>query len=251
MKNKKKVLKIVIIILIIPVIVLIGYSVLDHGLRQSRCKAQCGDLGFDKMENGNVCVCSDGTNFEVDSFVVYKPVLYLYPENDNTLVKVSFEHPENLIVTYPKYNNGWIVTANKNGDLYDDTGKYYYALYWEEDNAKDVDFSEGFYVTKDNAIKFLEEKLTIIGLNDREANEFIMYWLPILEENKQSLVYFELTDSKEKNNKLIIEPKPESLLRVAIHVKKVNKKVEIKEQVLPTFKRIGFVAVEWGGVIHN
>ena len=77
-----------------------------------------------------------------------------------------------------------------------------------------------------------------------------MYWLPILEENEQSLVYFELTESREANNKLIIEPKPDSLLRVAIHVKKVNKRVDIKEQVLPTFERVGFVAVEWGGTIH-
>lgn len=179
-----------------------------------------------------------------------KPVLYLYPENDNTEIKVSFEHPENLTVTYPKYNTEWVVTANSNGDLYDQNGKYYYALYWEESNAIDVDFSEGFYVTKDNAIEFLEEKLTIISLNDRERNEFIMYWLPILEENEQSLVYFELTESREAINKLIIEPKPDSLLRVSMHVKKVNKKVDIKEQTLPTFKRVGFVAVEWGGTIH-
>ena len=180
-----------------------------------------------------------------------KPVLYLYPENDNAEIKVSFEHPELLTVTYPKYNNEWVVTANSNGDLYVQSGKYYYALYWEESNAIDVDFSEGFYVTKDNAIEFLEEKLTIIGLNDRERNEFIMYWLPILEENEQSLVYFELTESREANNKLIIEPKPDSLLRVAIHVKKINKRVDIKEQALPTFERVGFVAVEWGGTIHS
>ena len=55
---------------------------------------------------------------------------------------------------------------------------------------------------------------------------------------------------REANNKLIIEPKPDSLLRVLIHIKKVNKKVNMKEQVLPTFERVGFVAVEWGGTIH-
>ena len=191
-------------------------------------------------------------------FVVYpamsptlvKPVLYLYPENDNTQIKVSFAHPELLTVTYPEYNNGWVVTANKNGDLYDKNYNYYYALYWEESNVEKVDFSQGFYVTKDNAIEFLEGKLSIIGLNDREANEFIMYWLPILEENKQSLVYFELTESRENSNKLIIEPNPDSLLRVAMHIKKVNKKMDIKEQTLPNFEREGFVVVEWGGVIY-
>lgn len=179
-----------------------------------------------------------------------KPVLYLYPENDNTQVKISFANPELLMVTYPKYNNEWVITANNNGDLYDENGKYYYALYWEENNVKKVDFNQGFYVTKENAINFLEEKLAIIGLNDKESNEFIMYWLPVLEENKQSLVYFELTESREENNKLIIEPKPDSLLRVAIHIKKVNKMVDIKEQILPTFERKGFTVVEWGGTVY-
>ena len=54
--------------------------------------------------------------------------------------------------------------------------------------------------------------------------------------------------SLEKKNKLIINPKPDSLLRINIHIKKVNKKFSIKEQELPRFERKGFVAVEWGGI---
>ena len=179
-----------------------------------------------------------------------KPVLYLYPTKNNTKVTVTFEKPNLLTTTYPKYKNKWEVTANKNGDLYDSNNKYYYGLYWEESGTINVDFEEGFYVTKDNAINFLEEKLTTIGLNAKERNEFIMYWLPILEKNDKSLVYFELTDSRENYNKLIINPKPDSLLRVAIHVKKVNEKTNIKRQELKKFERKGFTAVEWGGVIH-
>jgi hypothetical protein len=146
------------------------------------------------------------------------------------------------------------VTVNKNGDITDTLGKSYYALYWDEkyyvskENA--VDFKTGFYVEKENAIDFLEEKLTYIGLNDKERDEFIMYWLPILENNEKSLVYFELTDEREQNNKLNITPQPDSMLRVIIHVKKVDKKVKIKEQILVPFTRYGFTAVEWGGVNH-
>ena len=180
--------------------------------------------------------------------VAYKPVLYLYPEKEQE-VTVKFTHPELLLTTYPKYINEWNVVAKPNGDLLLD-GKYYYALYWEEEKATQVDFHEGFYVTKDNAIEFLKEKLTTIGLNDRERNEFIMYWLPILEKNGQNLVYFELTDSLQNHNALEITPTPDSLLRVRIHVKKVNSKVNIKEQRLEPFARNGFTAVEWGGVIY-
>lgn len=179
-----------------------------------------------------------------------KPVLYLYPKKDNTKISVKFARPDILTTTYPKFKNKWEVTANKNGDLYDLNNKYYYGLYWEEKGTIKVDFETGFYVTRDNAIEFLEDKLSVIGLSGKERNEFIMYWLPVLEKNEKSLVYFELTSSRENYNKLIINPKPDSLLRMAIHIKKVDKKMDIKEQKLTSFKRKGFTAVEWGGVIH-
>jgi len=178
-----------------------------------------------------------------------KPVLYLYPSK-TTDIKVEFAHPEYLTTTYPKYDNVWEVTAYPNGDLYDKDNKYYYGLYWDEIRYSEVDFHEGFYVTKENAINFLEEKLNIIGLNPKERNEFIMYWLPILENNGKSIVYFELTKERERDNKLIITPKPDSILRVSIHIKKVNDYVNIKEQKLATFKRHGFTVVEWGGMTY-
>ncbi len=179
-----------------------------------------------------------------------KPVLYLYPKKNNTKINVKFEHPNYLTTTYPKYNKEWNVIANKNGNL-KINNKNYYALYWEENKSKKIDYKTGFYVEKKNAIKFLEEKLNILGLNERESNEFIMYWLPILEKNEKSLVYFETTEEREEFNKLDISPKPDSLLRIAIHVKKVDKKSSIKEQKLKTFKRTGFTAIEWGGVIDK
>lgn len=178
-----------------------------------------------------------------------KPILYLYPTRP-MFVTVSFEHPEYLTTTYPKYQNSWKVFAQPNGDLYTLDKNYYYALYWEEKGNHFVDFKEGFYVTSENAIPFLEEKLTQIGLNARERNEFIMYWLPVLEKNQQSLVYFELTDERNTYSAIHISPKPDSILRLAIHIKKVDSYVPIREQKLPTFTRKGFTVVEWGGVTY-
>lgn len=186
---------------------------------------------------------------EIECGGIAKPILYLYPEKKMN-VKISFSHPEYLETTYPKFTNYWSVSAYSNGDLYDKDNKYYYALYWDEKKVHLVDFSEGFYVDKDNAIEFLEEKLSYIGLNDKERNEFIMYWLPVLEKNEKSLVYFELTEERESYNKLLIDPKPDSMLRVVIHIKKVDDKVNIKKQSLMKFKRKGFAVVEWGGTTY-
>lgn len=185
-----------------------------------------------------------------DPVVAYKPVLYLYP-SQKTDITVNFSQEENLTTTYPKFKEEWKVTAYPNGDLYDSNNNYYYALYWEEKTYNEVDFKEGFYVNKDNAINFLEEKLTILGLNKKERNEFIMYWLPILEKNVNNLVYFELTSALQNQNELIITPQPDTLIRIRMHIKKVNNKTDIKEQQLHKQERIGSTAIEWGGVIHN
>ena len=71
-----------------------------------------------------------------------------------------------------------------------------------------------------------------------------------MEKKGKNIVYFELTEERELNNKLIITPKPDSLLRVSIHIKKVNEKVNIKEQKLVSFNRVGFAAIEWGGMTY-
>ena len=185
-----------------------------------------------------------------DPNVAYKPILYIYPEKE-TNIKVNFANEDYLTTTYPKFNKEWNVIAKPNGDLYDTNGNYYYALYWEEKDYSNINFSEGFYVSKSNSINFLEEKLTILGLNKKERNEFIMYWLPILENNTHNLVYFELTEELQNQNELIITPQPDTLIRIRMHVKKVDVETSIKEQQLPTQERIGYTAIEWGGVIHN
>ena len=47
---------------------------------------------------------------------------------------------------------------------------------------------------------------------------------------------------------LNISPKPDTIIRVLMGYKKLNKKIEIKEQILPHKpKRNGFVVTEWGG----
>ena len=189
--------------------------------------------------------CTDDPNEPVD----YKPVLYIYPTEDIN-VNVTLKNKDDLLTTYPKYNNGWNMFVKTNGDMYDEKGNYYYALYWEEKRNDNFKFDEGFYVTKDNAISFLEDKLSYIGLNDKERNEFIMYWLPVLESNEKSLVKFELTEDLQSRSEIVISPKPESFIRVHINIKKIDKEVNIKEQELIKFNRPGYTAVEWGGTIY-
>ena len=196
---------------------------------------------------------STGESGRIDNVLIgaiEKPVLYLYPTAP-TEVTVTFAHPELLTTVYPEYRDGWRMFVQNNGTM-TEIGKTreYYALYWEERPTEPYEFTEGFYVDK-NYPEFLEEKLSELGLTDREANEFIMYWLPVLEKNGRNLVAFETTESREYANKLQIDPAPDSLLRISIHIKKVDSDPGLPEQKLPCFLRKGFTAVEWGGQVHT
>ena len=191
---------------------------------------------------------SDIRNFE-------KPIIYIYPEKEIE-VEVKLGRPENLTATYPKYENnqGWKVLAKPNGELTDlKTGRNLYALYWEGKKNKNVDnnFKEGFIVEGENTAEFLEEKLSILGLNEIEAEEFIIYWLPQMEGNKYNYIRFESKEEINENMPLEVNPKPETLIRVMMEWKGLNEKIEIKEQELEKVQREGYTIVEWGGTVLN
>ena len=180
--------------------------------------------------------------------VASKPIIYLYPE-ETTELSVTLGKPENITCSYPQYDkDGWQVIAEPNGNIIDkQTGRNLYSLYWEGINNNKVEFKEGFVVKAEDTIKFLEEKLAVLGLNERESEEFIVYWLPKLQENKYNLIKFASMDEINESMPLNFSVQPDTVIRVLMQYKGIDEPIEIKEQKLTTQERKGFVAVEWGG----
>ena len=178
---------------------------------------------------------------------ISKPIIYIYPQEE-TEVSVKVGYPENLTCTYPKYENGWEVTAYPDGSLKDvKTGRNLYALYWEGIRNKEENIDEGFVVKGENVASFLEEKLEILGLNEREAEEFIVYWLPILEKNEYNFIRFYEKEEIDEMMPLDINPEPETIIRVLMGWKKLDTTIDIEEQKLKKAERTGYTVVEWGG----
>jgi len=175
-----------------------------------------------------------------------KPVIYLYPEKE-TSVNVKLEYEGEFTYTYPEYNKGWNVTAFPDGKIINkaDSREYSY-LFWEGVSKTKYDMSSGFVVKASDTEKFLQEKLEYMGLTPREYNEFIVYWVPILKENKYNFIAFQ-DKAYTESARLDIKPNPDSLLRVFMAYKPLEKPVLIKEQKLKPFERKGFTVVEWGG----
>lgn len=179
--------------------------------------------------------------------IAAKPIIYIYTESA-TEVTVKLGKKEKITCSYPKYQDEWKVIAYPDGTLVDKmTNKKLYALYWEGKRDVDIPMNDGFIVKGEDSSRFLEEKLAILGLNEKETEEFIIYWLPKLEANKYNLIRFETMEEIEQNMPLTISKTPDTLVRVWMQFKGIETSIEIPEQHLEYHNRTGFTVVEWGG----
>ncbi|NLC96677.1 MAG: hypothetical protein GX675_03815 [Erysipelotrichaceae bacterium] len=175
-----------------------------------------------------------------------KPVIYLYPQ-EKTNVSIKIKYEGEIFVSYPKYNDGWEVTAYPDGTIINSTDNEEYSyLFWEGKSNTNYDTSFGFVIKGEDTEQFLKEKLKFIGLNSKEYNEFIVYWLPKMINNPYNLITFQ-QDAYTDSTILHINPKPDSILRVFMTFKPLTHKIEIIPQNLEPFTREGFTVVEWGG----
>ena len=182
--------------------------------------------------------------------MVKKPIIYLYPKTETKIsLKINFKGT--LQTTFPKYDNSWEVIAKPNGHIFDvKTKRNYSSLFWDGIQnlpAEHYNYKNGFVMEKANLATFLIEKLEYIGLNTNETNEFVQFWLPIMEKNNFNLVHFLINDDYNYISENIIYPKPDTSLRIFMEFAKVEKNFKIKPQKISKTNRKGFTLVEWGG----
>lgn len=174
-----------------------------------------------------------------------KPVIYLYPE-ETTEVNVTLDVDGELLSTWPAYEGGWTVTARPDGALTDAAGNEYSYLFWDALSDTEWDFSEGFCVAGEDTGEFLRKVLSDMGLTPKEYNEFIVYWLPLMQESEYNLISFQ-NETYTDSARLDITPAPNSLLRVFMAWKPVDARIDLPAQTFVPFVRDGFTVVEWGG----
>lgn len=189
-------------------------------------------------------------NISLGSETIKKPVIYLYPTK-KTDIKLTLDFEGKLLTTFPKYSDNWDVTAYPNGQIYDKKSqRFYSSLFWDGTMAFSKDhynYQTGFVISKNKLIAFLIEKLEFIGLNTSETNDFIQYWLPILEKNELNFIHFYINSEYEQFSKNRIQPKPDTTIRVFMEFYGVDKPINVTEQKLIKTERKGFTLVEWGG----
>ena len=179
-----------------------------------------------------------------------KPVIYLYP-TEKTAIDIKLDLKGKLLTTFPKYDKNWDVIAEPNGQIFDKkTNRYYSSLFWDgtiDFSDEHYKYDDGFIVPKEKLAEFLIEKLEHIGLNNQETNDFIQYWLPILERNKYNFIHFLINEECDEIATLNVNPKPETTIRIYMEFYGLENRTIIKEQQLLKTERKGFTLVEWGG----
>ena len=96
-------------------------------------------------------------------------------------------------------------------------------------------------------ISFLEEKLTLLGLNDKEREESIIYWLPVLMENDYDYIRFATYEEIEAKMPIEVYPIPDTTIRVLMTYKGLDAPISVIEQNIEAVERNGYTMVEWGG----
>ncbi len=189
-----------------------------------------------------------GSTYDPHNIIADKPIIYLYPTQE-TEISVKLLKPENLTCSYPQYKDGWNVIARPDGSLrYIKNGRQLYSLYYECKSS--VEFNtekDGFVVKGEDSAEFLEDKLSVLGLTEREAEEFIVYWLPKLQSNKYNYIKFSDMNEINENMPFKISPEPDSVIRIFMTFKGLDSPVSVNEQKLTSPERTGFTVVEWGG----
>lgn len=209
------------------------------------------EQGCPKRGNGSVQFQISGSD---------KPVTYIYPEEDDTETHISLKlYQSEMRYMWPQGNltdktYSWDMRADRDGTLYDQNNNEYSYIFWEATDYGAQISEEGFCVKGSDTAEFLRDTLQEIGLTPKEYNEFIVYWLPQMQDNKYNIIYFDGLDPNDIYNQNcelhvtdVAGNPAESVLRVMMVWEPSEEYVEMEPQKFITFERKGFTVVEWGG----
>lgn len=179
-----------------------------------------------------------------------KPVIYLYPQK-TTNVSVKLDPKGGFTYTEPVYGNGWFVRAEPSGELTEiKSQKKYPYLFWEGRGGIYETPKKGFVVEQKSVHKFLVDKLSLLGLNSKETADFIEFWEPKMQDSKYYFVTFMGNDTMNQIAPLTVSPKPDTVIRILMDFKGLEKPIAVEGFNIKTPQRKGFTVVEWGGVLH-
>lgn len=195
------------------------------------------------MSDAQINFYSANLMIEVDKPVIYfqSPVQLDFSLQVNPTTDFTF--------TYPVYKDQWKGTLYPTGEIEINNQKYPY-LFWDSRQAfKLENHSNGYHISKNEVIPFLEKQLSNAGLTSSEKTDFITYWGPRLIKHESVFIQFYLQEECNQFATILCTPKPTAVNRIYIGFSEWNETFTplLHSMELPAFKRAGFNLLEWGG----
>lgn len=180
-----------------------------------------------------------------------EPVIYLYPTAAQR-VHVEAQPLYDIRAAIPRYHAGWDVLAQPTGELTDATdGKRHSYLFWEGLSFISPMRQEGFVIAQDEVAGFLKRTLPMLGLDERESDDFREAWLPRFHGAPYYFVTFLPRETIDQLAPLVVTPKPDVVIRVLMDFKPLWTREHVTAPGLPRPPgRRGFTVVEWGGILR-
>ncbi len=189
-------------------------------------------------------------------YCIGKPVIYLYP-TQVTEVDVLIKPEETIFVSDPLYpKGGWKNVIARPGGKLQYQGHTYRELFYETAQTDINPPTSGIIIKSDDLESELTEAITKLGLTlPEERQEFLEWWLPRLRALNSPYILFSVLTNEEKKrvDEVQVSPKPDTFIEFIAYFKALPGPISVEPLNLPSKPpaRVGFTAVEWGGVIDN
>ncbi|MDP2207734.1 MAG: hypothetical protein Q8K98_03030 [Bacteroidota bacterium] len=182
-----------------------------------------------------------------DTITVRKPNIYIYPETKISLhVSIIFPRGGSVIESIPLYENGWNIEVEPSGKI----NNIFDYLFYESENPDLCQYRSGWIIKKDDLTSFFTQNMLETRFIQKEIDDFIEYWIPLLNNYSSYAIYPQYALDIEKMIELKFSCKPNSVLRLFYVIKGVHDdKINIAVPNIPRFVRKGFTVTEWGVII--
>jgi hypothetical protein len=175
-----------------------------------------------------------------------KPVVYLYPEQET---EVTVKIDAKISKSDPTYNNGWKVLAKPSGELIVGD-KTYSSLFWEGQGIEYPIVNEGTIVKQADIEATLRSQMKLLGLNEKEAQDFLDFWLTKMPKTPYIRLTWFGTKEMNKLAPMAVNPVPNTVIRIFLDFEGLKEFSVIKPQILKSIPRKGFTLIEWGGLLR-
>lgn len=181
---------------------------------------------------------------------VDKPAIYIYPEeNSQFQIQLILKNSTRITESIPEYNSGWDVFVEKSGRINSRYDYLFYEAYIIKIPSRQV--GTGWCISQKNLKNELNDILLKIGLNQKETNEFLDYWLYRLQDYKYYKIFPVVNEQLDEFVEIYITPQPQTIFRIWFFFHGSDNLEELPSPQIIDFNREGTTVIEWGGVLLN